>query len=132
MGITLSIVKFSLLVFNSLLLWFSLSTSTKMSPFLNFFILKGSDPRTATMALLTANGDSFDRGLSLSVPFTNRNHGHVQIGRESKFVVMKSGDVPVSHPFPISHLGILCSHNVKVFIHCQCSPPPFEPSKGIS
>ena len=79
MGITLSIVKFSLVIFNSLLLWFSLSTLTKMSPFLNLFILKGSDPRTAKMALFTANGDSFDRCFSLSVPFTNRNHGHVQI-----------------------------------------------------
>ena len=78
MGIIFSMVKFSLFVFNSLLLWFSLSTSTKMSPSLIFFILKGSDPITATMALFTANGDSFDRGLSLCVPFTNRNRGHEQ------------------------------------------------------
>ena len=28
-----------------------------------------------------------------------------------------------SNPFPVSHLGILCSDNVIVFIHCQCSAP---------
>ena len=64
-----------------------MSTSTKMSPFLNFHILKGLDPKTATMALFTANGDSLDKGLSLSVPFINKKRGHEQIGAESKFVV---------------------------------------------
>ena len=60
-----------------------------MPPFLNFFILKGSDQSRATMALFTTNGDS----LSLSVPFTSRNRGHVQICVESEFVIMSSGEV---------------------------------------
>ena len=70
-----------------------MSTSIKMSPFLNFFILKGSDPSTATMALFAANGDSFDNGLSLSVPFTRRNRGYEQICAESEFVIKNSGKV---------------------------------------
>ena len=64
-----------------------------MSRFLHFFILKGSDPSTATMALFTANGDSFHKGLSLSVPFTSMNHGHEQICAESKFIIMNSEEV---------------------------------------
>ena len=43
------------------------------------------------MALFTANGDSFDKGLSLSVPFTSRNRGHAQICVEFEFVFMSSG-----------------------------------------
>ena len=66
-----------------------MSTSIKMSPFLNFFILKGPDPSTVTMALFIANGDSFYKGLSLYVPFTSRNRGHEQICMESEFVIMK-------------------------------------------
>ena len=64
-----------------------------MSPFLTFFILKGSDPSTTTMALFTANGDSYDKGLSLSVPFTSMNCGLEQICAESEFVIMNSGEV---------------------------------------
>ena len=63
----------------SLLLCISLSTSTKMFPFPNFLKLKGSDPSTATMALFTANGGSLHKGLSSSVPFTNKTQGHEQI-----------------------------------------------------
>ena len=97
----LSIVRFSFVVFISLLLCASLSTSTKIFPFLSIFILKGSDPSTATMALFTAEGDSLHKGLSSSVPFTNRNLGHEQNLRriQSRSHYIKQS----SCPFPIRH-----------------------------
>ena len=60
-----------------------------------FFILKGSDPSIATMALFTAKRESLREGLSSSVPFTLRNLGHEQIGGESKLVVIISSEVLV-------------------------------------
>ena len=99
-----------------------------MSPFLNFVMLKGSDPSTATMALFTANGDSLDKSLSLSASFSNINWDHIQVWVESKFVVMKMGS---SNPSSISHLGILWSHNFyAVDFHCQCSPPTLRAQQG--
>ena len=38
-------------------------------------MLKGSEPSTATMALLTANGDSLYKGLSSFVPFICKKRG---------------------------------------------------------
>ena len=72
----MSIVKFSLVIFSSLLLPCQFQLKFFQKKILYFLILKGSDPQTATMALLTANGDSLDKGLSLSVPFINKKHGH--------------------------------------------------------